>query len=73
MLTNKNVVLAIFVCFFAELNLVFFEGYIATYLVRLGFNQNNVGYVLGAENIFYMPMCLLLPEYLPKEKLSYKL
>ena len=63
LLGTKDVVLALMVCFFSGMNLVFFEGYIATYLVKLGLNKNNVGYVMASENITYLPMCIFLPDY----------
>lgn len=71
LLGNKDVVLALMVCFFSGMNLVFFEGYIAIYLVKLGLNQNNVGYVMASENITYLPMCIFLPDFFGTS-ISYK-
>ena len=48
-LSNKHFVFALIVCFFGTTNLVYFQGYIAPYMGKLGFEEENVGYVMAIQ------------------------
>jgi len=48
MLGNKDVVFALITCFLGTFNVTFFSSFLANYLSQLGFDEDNVGFVLGA-------------------------
>mmetsp|Transcript_31724 Transcript_31724/g.48627 ORF Transcript_31724/g.48627 Transcript_31724/m.48627 type:complete len:158 (-) Transcript_31724:1015-1488(-) len=48
LIQNKHSLFAIIVCFFGTFNIVFFQGFMSTELVRLGLPDNYTGYVYGS-------------------------
>jgi MFS family permease len=69
-LTNKGVMFALLTNFFGTCFLTFNSGYMPTQLASMGFGEDNVGFVLGAQSFVYLVTCLLLPytcEAIPRK------
>jgi predicted MFS family arabinose efflux permease len=61
LLRNKECFFAIAICFFGTSNVIFFEGFMASLLHKLGLAQDSVGYIFGLNSLFYLIGCLILP------------
>ena len=46
-LGNKHTFFALMICFVGTFNITFFQTFLSTELTDLGFDEDNVGYVLG--------------------------
>lgn len=66
LLKNRHFFFTLLVCFFGTINIVYFYGYIGPYLLNLGYNDEDIGFIIASQQVTYLPMCLLFPQLLSR-------
>lgn len=66
LLKNRHFFFALVVCFIGTINIVYFYGYIGPYLLELGCQDSDIGFIIASQQLTYLPMCLLFPQLLTR-------
>ena len=60
MLGNRYSLMALLCIFFGTYNIIYYEGFIETYFIRMG-EEEIAGYALLIQGFFYLATCVALP------------
>jgi len=66
LLSNKFCLFTLVSCLIGTFNCVFWVGWLTTELGKQGFDEGNVGYVIGSQSFLYLLACILLPNLCEK-------